>query len=65
MALKPCRECGREVAKGASKCPHCGIHNPAGGLDTTLRGNCLSCLALPLLFLLAVVAIGMCGTLGG
>jgi hypothetical protein len=29
MALKPCRECGKEVSDTATKCPHCGIDHPA------------------------------------
>jgi len=28
MALVKCRECGKEVAQGANKCPHCGVSNP-------------------------------------
>lgn len=29
MALKPCRECEREVSTGAEQCPHCGVKHPA------------------------------------
>lgn len=25
MALKPCRECKKDVAESAVTCPHCGI----------------------------------------
>jgi len=28
MALKPCRECGREVSDQAEVCPNCGIKGP-------------------------------------
>lgn len=28
MALKPCRECGKEVSASAKTCPHCGVANP-------------------------------------
>ena len=28
MALKPCRECGREVSTESSTCPQCGAPNP-------------------------------------
>ncbi len=28
MALKLCRECGKEVSDQAETCPHCGIKNP-------------------------------------
>jgi hypothetical protein len=24
MALKPCKECGREISTDAKSCPHCG-----------------------------------------
>ena len=29
MALKPCRECGREVSTEAATCPQCGVGHPA------------------------------------
>lgn len=28
MALKPCRECGREVSTDAATCPNCGVKDP-------------------------------------
>jgi len=28
MALKKCRECGKEVSSKAKTCPHCGVNNP-------------------------------------
>jgi hypothetical protein len=28
MALKPCRECGKEISDQAEVCPHCGIKAP-------------------------------------
>lgn len=28
MALKKCRECGKEVSTNANKCPHCGAPLP-------------------------------------
>jgi hypothetical protein len=28
MALKPCRECGKEVSDAANTCPNCGIKTP-------------------------------------
>lgn len=30
MALKPCRECQKDVAIGAKSCPNCGADWPAG-----------------------------------
>lgn len=29
MALRPCRECNREVSTEAASCPHCGVPRPA------------------------------------
>jgi hypothetical protein len=29
MAMKPCRECGKEVSTSAKTCPNCGIKAPA------------------------------------
>ena len=29
MALKNCKECGKEVSESAQTCPHCGISKPA------------------------------------
>lgn len=29
MALKPCRECKKEVSDSAQQCPHCGVSSPA------------------------------------
>lgn len=28
MALKKCKECGKEVSTSAKTCPHCGVSNP-------------------------------------
>ena len=33
MALKPCRECGREVSTEAATCPQCGVGHPALAAD--------------------------------
>jgi hypothetical protein len=39
MALKPCRECRREVSTTAKTCPNCGAPNPVG--RTPARVGCL------------------------
>ena len=31
MALKPCKECGKDVSEHAKICPHCGIKDPMRG----------------------------------
>lgn len=53
MALKPCKECGKEVSTAAKTCPHCGTPGPTGGIQT---GGCANrgagCL-------LAVIVIGV------
>ena len=38
MALRPCRECGKEVSTEAATCPHCGVQRPVGE-----RGRCYGC----------------------
>lgn len=32
MAMKPCKECGKEVSTSAPTCPNCGKKHPTGGL---------------------------------
>lgn len=32
MAMKKCKECGKEVSTSAKLCPHCGRKHPTGGL---------------------------------
>jgi hypothetical protein len=48
MAIKKCKDCGKEVSSSARACPHCGKMYPAGGLT---RG------AKIFLFLIAVPLI--------
>jgi hypothetical protein len=50
MAIKACRECGKEVSTQAGKCPHCGVSAPTMGKAAQS--------ALGALFLLAIVGIG-------
>ncbi len=38
MALKPCKECKKEVSTSAKTCPHCGVANPAVGPKETAIG---------------------------
>src|SRR5688572_6372486 len=38
MALKPCRECKKEVADTAKTCPHCGVTNPAASAGAIVMG---------------------------
>lgn len=38
MALTKCKECGKEVSSSATKCPHCGVSNPAVTAKAMLVG---------------------------
>jgi RNA polymerase subunit RPABC4/transcription elongation factor Spt4 len=31
MALKTCKECGKEISSGAGRCPYCGARHDYGG----------------------------------
>jgi hypothetical protein len=54
MALTKCKECGKEVSKGAKLCPHCGIKNPGVKASDTLLG-----------IVLIVFIIGVIGAITG
>jgi hypothetical protein len=52
MALKPCKECKKEISTEAKTCPHCGKTNPtSSGLVIGTGGGCL-------LVVIVVVVIG-------
>ena len=53
MALVACKECKKEVASSAKKCPHCGVANPSMGVKETLTG-------LVVLGVAVAVAMTMC-----
>lgn len=38
MALKKCKECGKDVSSSAKTCPHCGIKNPGVAAKTKVVG---------------------------
>jgi RNA polymerase subunit RPABC4/transcription elongation factor Spt4 len=44
MALKHCRECGKDVSSKAAVCPHCGIKKPV--TDSSAAAGCLGLLVL-------------------
>lgn len=46
MALKPCKECGREISTEAKACPHCGKQNPTGMKTSPLAMGCLVLIVL-------------------
>ncbi|MGH7445915.1 MAG: hypothetical protein ACRELT_00040 [Longimicrobiales bacterium] len=41
MALKPCRECKKDVSTGAVTCPHCGVKDPARAKQISTPAGCL------------------------
>ena len=55
MALKPCRECKREVSTDAKACPHCGKKSP------TSRPTSLSIVLVGVLIFSVYTAFNMSG----
>jgi hypothetical protein len=54
MALKPCKECGKEISTEAKRCPHSGKTNPTSrGFVIGTGGGCL----------LVIIGLGVIGTL--
>lgn len=53
MALKPCRECKKEVASDASTCPHCGCETPVPNATVITKG--LSVLVVLLVFAYVII----------
>ena len=53
MALKPCRECGKEISEQAEFCPHCGIKSPAFG--PAVNSATQDCVDSPILEMVGVV----------
>jgi RNA polymerase subunit RPABC4/transcription elongation factor Spt4 len=41
MALKPCKECRREISSEAKACPHCGKKDPTGARTSPFAMGCL------------------------
>lgn len=57
MAMKPCRECGKEVSTDASACPHCGKPSPHRATISNGRG-------LLILAVLGALALGFVARAG-
>ena len=51
MALKPCRECGREISTEAKSCPKCGKNNPTGTPANWAGVGCLGLLGIAVVVL--------------
>jgi len=58
MALKPCRECGKEVSDLAKVCPHCGVELPVTPVNNSGNG----CVFATLGVVVAAIAMGYCMT---
>jgi hypothetical protein len=54
MALKKCKECGKEVSTKAEKCPHCGVRNPTTSTMEGCLGNFLSLVILGVIIFIIV-----------
>ena len=50
MSLKPCKECGHEVAASAETCPNCGVKKPA-------PSSAASALIWPVIIVIAIAAV--------
>lgn len=64
MPLRPCRECGKDVAESAAKCPHCGVDHPANKAAAAGQKmqqlGCALTLLITVPVLLAVLLLGGC-----
>lgn len=54
MALKPCRECKREISTDARQCPQCGARNPTDPGGTHPFTRAMAALAVVSLFVMCV-----------
>ena len=63
MALKPCRECRKEVSTQAKTCPQCGVPHPTSQLDPGTK-QALGCLALIIVVVEAGLRYGLLGGVG-
>jgi len=55
MALKPCKECKKEISTEAKVCPHCGKKNPTQSANASAG---VGCLAVVVVIFLIVQATG-------
>jgi hypothetical protein len=60
MALRKCRECGKDISSAAVQCPHCGVSNPTGGRGFRV-GGCGGLIAGLVLLYLFVTLISTTG----
>jgi hypothetical protein len=56
MALRPCRECGKEVSTEAKQCPHCGVSNPTKSKTPNNQAAAVGCLVLIVIAIVIGVA---------
>jgi hypothetical protein len=76
MALKPCRECSKEISDTASVCPQCGVHQPIlqpppppktpqDEVNERLGLAVIGAIAGAIAGLLGVTFLGVLGPIGG
>jgi hypothetical protein len=69
MALKPCRECGKQVSSSADFCPYCGVRYPAADnpvladTNSNNRGHHKGCLTPIGVIFFIVVGLAIVGSL--
>lgn len=59
MALKPCRECKKEVSTDAKTCPHCGVSNPTVAAKDQVAG------AVGVVVILGILSVAAMWCFGG
>lgn len=65
VALKECRECGKEVSASAPTCPHCGVKRPGSATIAGLNSCAVLCLIVGGVLTLLITVPAVCGVLGG
>ena len=64
MALKACRECGKDVSTEAKTCPHCGVKDPSGAIAAGQKAAGRGCFLVVLIFVAIFGAIAYFGSSG-
>ncbi len=60
MALKPCKECGKDVSTTVTKCPHCGKRLKL----SLLALGCIGCLGITVFTFASCVGLAVLGSSG-
>ena len=57
MPLTQCRECHKDVSRDASKCPHCGVHNPSKQKNRLVNALLFVFFGVPVILFFVVIII--------